>query len=40
MAADEPASDDGGKSELVHCGAFFFLSWCVVFDVVDAREGL
>ena len=20
----EPASDDGGKSELVHCGAFFF----------------
>ena len=26
MAADEPASDDGGKSELVHCGAFFFLS--------------
>jgi hypothetical protein len=23
----EPASDDGGKSELVHCGAFFFLSF-------------
>ena len=27
----EPASDDGGKSELVHCGAFFFLS-SVVFE--------
>jgi hypothetical protein len=27
----EPASDDGGKSELLHCGAFFFLS-SVVFE--------
>ena len=27
----EPASDDGGKSELGHCGAFFFLS-SVVFE--------
>jgi hypothetical protein len=28
----EPTSDDGGKSELVHCGAFFFVLSSAVFE--------
>jgi len=28
----DPTSDDGGKSELVHCGAFFCVLSCAVFE--------
>jgi len=28
----DPTSDDGGKSELVHCGAFFFVLSSAVFE--------
>jgi hypothetical protein len=34
----EAATYDGGKSELLHCGAFFFLS-CVMFEPWQASRG-
>ena len=33
----EPASDDGGKSELVHCGAFLLFVFCCVRAVARSR---